>query len=520
MPQNWRSPASLLTILTLFLTTVAWVMFAPTQVGGQATYVIVNGNSMEPNFHLGDLAIVRQAQQYQIGDIVTYRNAQLREYVIHRIVGEQAGHFLIKGDHNDWIDTYHPVQAEIVGKLWIHIPGAGKFIQWLRIPLNLAIVVGLLGGIFMAGSFTQTPQDTRAPTKRPSGGSALEGGLLALGFLGLVFLALGVYAFLTPLSRTGGSVPYQQVGVFFYSAAGTPGVYDTDMVHSGEPIFPKLTCAMNLGFSYTLAGDQLQDIAGAQQLVAQVSDDQSGWQRTIPLTTTTAFNGSSYTALATLDLCQIETLVTTVEQETGFYPSFYTLAVIPHVSVMGQVDGQTLQDSFDPELIFKFDKLHFFLATDGTQSDPLRTAQSGILTSGTPVENSLPLLDFQLPVWEARIVAIGGLSLTLVAALILGLIVYTVTRDSQEAAIRMRYGALLVNVYERGLESLASVIDVTSIDDLARLAERHGAMILHMTRNSLHYYFVQHDGVTYRFIIREGRARATKTEPARNYESF
>jgi len=41
-----------------------------TRVKGQAAYVIVTGNSMEPGFHLGDLAIVRRASIYQIGGIL------------------------------------------------------------------------------------------------------------------------------------------------------------------------------------------------------------------------------------------------------------------------------------------------------------------------------------------------------------------------------------------------------------------------------------------------------------------
>ncbi len=39
-------------------------------VGGQAAYITINGNSMEPSFHLGDLAIVRRESVYQIGGIL------------------------------------------------------------------------------------------------------------------------------------------------------------------------------------------------------------------------------------------------------------------------------------------------------------------------------------------------------------------------------------------------------------------------------------------------------------------
>ncbi len=51
-------------ILAAFLIVIvitAWVLFVPLQLGGQAAYVIVTGNSMEPGFHLGDLVVVHQA---------------------------------------------------------------------------------------------------------------------------------------------------------------------------------------------------------------------------------------------------------------------------------------------------------------------------------------------------------------------------------------------------------------------------------------------------------------------------
>ncbi|HTX91153.1 MAG TPA: S24/S26 family peptidase, partial [Anaerolineales bacterium] len=49
-----------------------WILFAPVQLDGQTTYVIVNGSSMEPNYHFGDLAVLRQAVDYQVGDVVAY----------------------------------------------------------------------------------------------------------------------------------------------------------------------------------------------------------------------------------------------------------------------------------------------------------------------------------------------------------------------------------------------------------------------------------------------------------------
>src|SRR5213075_3175284 len=90
------------TLLSFILIFIVWMLLAPTQLGGQVSYVIVDGNSMEKGFHLGDLVLVRKALAYQIGDAVTYQNAELGRYVFHRIASLNVDHFVLKGDNNSW----------------------------------------------------------------------------------------------------------------------------------------------------------------------------------------------------------------------------------------------------------------------------------------------------------------------------------------------------------------------------------------------------------------------------------
>ena len=44
-----------------------------------------------------------------------------------------------------------------------------------------------------------------------------------------------------------------------------------------------------------------------------------------------------------------------------------------------------------------------------------------------------------------------------------------------------------------------NVIDVSAIDDLVRLAERHGATILHESLGNMHSYYLNHDSHVYRY---------------------
>ncbi len=47
-------------------------------------------------------------------------------------------------------------------------------------------------------------------------------------------------------------------------------------------------------------------------------------------------------------------------------------------------------------------------------------------------------------------------------------------------------------------------IDVLTMDDLARLAERNSGVILHEAHGLVHYYFVQGDRIIYRYMINDG----------------
>jgi signal peptidase I len=515
MRKSWRSPAIITNLILAVSMAAIWIAFAPAALGGQVSYVMVNGISMEPGYHLGDLTILRKAAAYQVGDVVTYRDAEMQAYVIHRIIGVDQDHFILKGDNNSWIDAYRPTYEEIIGKLWFHVPKLGKTFKWLRAPLNMALTIGLLGGILMAGTIkpSQRGQKKSSPIGNFSG--TLEAGLYLFAFCALVFLGLSVFAFIRPLTRTADKVEYQQESHFSYSATGTPVIYDTEMVRSGEPVFPRLTCFLNISFTYNVLGDRLQGVSGSHQLMARVMDEQSGWQRTIPMNQRTAFNGNSFATTSTLDLCQIVSLVNTLKQETGLRANNFTLEIIPQVVMTASAEGNQIADSFEPQLVFRFDEVHFSLSTPKGQDDPLYASKQSSAENSNLQPNTFSMLGWQPAVGTIRVIGLLGLGLSLGGLLILGFRLLMTAQQSQEAMIHLRYGGLLVNVYERALEPASMLIDVTTIDELAKLAERNNTVMLHMTLNFLHCYLVQCNGITYRYVFSNGKRGVTEVEARR-----
>ena len=507
-------PAILANMLLAISLVLLWVAFAPARLGGQVAYVIVNGISMEPGYHLGDLTIMRKANSYKIGDIVTYRDADMQAYVIHRIIRVEQDHYVLQGNNNSWIDAYRPTNEEIIGKLWIYIPKLGKIFKWLRSPLNMALTMGLLGGLLMASM--RIKPSARRKSKNSSIAatpkSSLEVDLYLLCTLGLFFLGLSILAFIKPLTRPAEDIQYQQESYFSYSATGTPVIYDTDIVRSGEPVFPRLTCFLNITFNYKLLGSQIQDVSGDYQLIARVMDEQSGWQRTIPMNERTSFHGNSFSAASNLDLCQIVSLVNTLKEETGLRASNFTLEVTPQVFITANAMGNQIVDSFEPKLAFRFDEVHFSLAVPKGQEDPLSLARQSSIENTNIEANTLSILGLELRIGLVRIMGLLGLVLNLGGLMIVGYRVFRTAPQDQEALIRLKYGGLLVNMYERDLAPASIVIDVTTIDELAKLAERHNTVILHMTLNFVHYYMVQCNGLTYRYVFSAGRKVGAEIE--------
>jgi hypothetical protein len=230
----------------------------------------------------------------------------------------------------------------------------------------------------------------------------------------------------------------------------------------------------------------------------------------------TQFVDNSYMTMATLDLCQVEALVNLMEQETGFHQNAYTLEIVSHVDIMAKVASQQVQDSFDPTLVFRFDEVHFYLANNDAQANPLQLSKQSLTGNSDLEANILPLLGWRPTVQMARGIALIGLGLSLGGFLGIGWYMYTMAYQSQEALIRLSYGSLIMDVHERSIDPSSPVIDVGTIDDLARMAERQNTMILHMTINFLNYYLVQSSGTTYRYVTNPGKHRVVKVEAYRH----
>jgi hypothetical protein len=136
--------------------------------------------------------------------------------------------------------------------------------------------------------------------------------------------------------------------------------------------------------------------------------------------------------------------------------------------------------------------------------------QTGILKHSDTVPNTIELLFFSLNVATARWLSLIGLVLSVGGLFALGMIISGAARGDEASRIRLKYDPLLINVNDTNPKPDTRVIKVASIDDLAKLAERDGHMILHEVRGTTHHYLVQDGTVTYSYQA----ANSNNTLPA------
>lgn len=144
------SRAVLLFIISLFLGIALYLWNAETLVGnampmpfGFGISAVLSG-SMEPEYSVDDLVIVKKSDDYKIGDVVVYQSEN--SLIMHRIISIDGNEIITKGDANNIEDS--PIKREYVkGKGIARIRKAGAVVMFLKTPAGFLIM--LMGAIVL-----------------------------------------------------------------------------------------------------------------------------------------------------------------------------------------------------------------------------------------------------------------------------------------------------------------------------------------------------------------------------------
>jgi signal peptidase I len=130
-----------------------WFLW-PVNFGGSARFIVVEGTSMEPTFHLGDAVVVKTLVNPKVGDIVVFqvpkREPGAGALVVHRLYGiRDDGSFITKGDNRRLPDPFHVRRENILGTPAWTLPQFGRFIMALANPFVVGGAIGLIAFIVL-----------------------------------------------------------------------------------------------------------------------------------------------------------------------------------------------------------------------------------------------------------------------------------------------------------------------------------------------------------------------------------
>jgi len=514
---------------------LTWVFFAPPQLGGSTLFSATVGNSMEPMFHKGDLAVVRRASSYQVGDVVLYESPVLHRPVLHRILVIQNGHYFFKGDNNDFVDPGYAVRGDLLGKLWFKAGHAGRVLNWFGVPTHAAVLAGIAASFLLLGGRAKkgrrrrrgrgrtrrgsrrAPVTARSPVStnvsrhlhRPRKSAENIFGTVAF-LLAVVLLGVG---FGTSLKRSVPVAGYHQAGSFSYMArtAHPASAYPTGIASTGDPLFLADFKKITVGFSYKFSSRLAHDVRGTVVLKALISSD-SNWHDLIVLQQRTPFSGDVARVSGVFDLTKLQALIDQISVESGAVGGEYKVDLQPVVHVTGFVGGKRISSTFAPVLpititasLFKLDIAPAAAPPGATYAPPTEAATlaTGLDPSETGTIPGFAPNYVSLVRYHFAISAVRGFGLGLAGLALLALVSKAFKRKRElwtpERRIAHRFGSVFVDVVSLGdSHSLALTSrEVPDFESLATLAQYCERPILRQKLGQFPAYAVEDDGRLY-----------------------
>ena len=511
--------ASTSAVVALVRATV-W-LFWPLALGGGATYLSTFGNSMEPGFSAGDLAILRASDRYAVGDVVAYRSPSLNTVVMHRVVSADGSGFVTQGDNNDFLDRDKPSEDEILGRLFLRIPRGGIALDALQSPAALLFLV--CGLLLVAGNARRPPirRHLRAARRRVAHRTSAfsmptrslgRQAALGSGAVALVALVGGGVLLVLPSTQTDTrTLTVTQQGQFSYTGAAERGTtYPSGVIETGDTVWTKLARQVTVSFTNTVMGPELTEVQGTVRLDVSVAAT-DGWTAVVTQGPTATIEGGKGTASVLVEPTEAAALLSRHYAEIGGTGGGSTLTVTPVVEMTGLAEGRSFTADFPAGLPFTLDAASLAPADAGeTALAPIAKSE---VTARDVVPRTLPVLDFQVPIDVARTVAGAVFVVALLVAAAGAWISRTRRGDAADQFIVRHADRILpVAAFDPG----PTVFDVADAESLHRIAERYDTVVLHHAAEDQDVFVVRDADATYRFVMpgAEGRHGGKPPVPA------
>ncbi len=115
-------------------------------ITGNYKLLIVQSGSMAPAIKMGSVVVVKPADNYKIGEVITFGPySRTKAPTTHRIydvkVTDGRMSYITKGDANNAPDTREISKRDILGKVLFSVPYVGFAVDFAKKPMGFMLII-------------------------------------------------------------------------------------------------------------------------------------------------------------------------------------------------------------------------------------------------------------------------------------------------------------------------------------------------------------------------------------------
>lgn len=264
----------------------------------------------------------------------------------------------------------------------------------------------------------------------------------------------------------------------------------------GLTYFTKIIDSIQASFSYRFMSDSLVTKRSEEVQITAIIENPGSWSKTLVLVPVTAEQGD-FSISFPIDVGYFSKLISAIQQETGASASKYNIKIKADVHTIAQTDMGSVNEVYSQTMEGELGGNTLTLGKGLSQS------KSGYIGGGAaPVSSGTGGL--KAPWLAGLIVALIALGYFgwNEAQLRIALKPAISAVDAEAARVKKKYRQVIMDIKELPeIKPNETVIPVSSLDDLVRIADDLVKPVLHKAEEKAHIYCVVDGTVRYQYVI-------------------
>ncbi len=139
-------------------------------ITGNIKFLTVLSGSMEPGIKMGSVVLIKPADDYKIGDVITFGEiSKIKTPTTHRIYeikvqGSQPV-YITKGDANNAPDIKEVQKKDVIGKVLFSVPYFGYAVDFAKKPMGFALIIIVPAAIIVFGEIKKIYEEIKKKKK-------------------------------------------------------------------------------------------------------------------------------------------------------------------------------------------------------------------------------------------------------------------------------------------------------------------------------------------------------------------